>query len=234
MTSLIAENLTYSYSRQSNPVLEEVSVTLTPGTLTALVGPNGAGKSTLLNLLQGHGTPDKGEITINGNSLFNNRTQVALMPQRGKLNWNFPITVEGLVSLGRVNHSKLSCCELEASLQRVGISHLAKRRLDSLSGGEQQRALLAKTLMSPAKILLLDEPCSALDPPAREDFLVIIRQLADAGLSLFISSHDWGASLNSYDKVVALDKTVLANGSPQEVQKKLDSIDCMRRSYCCG
>ena len=234
MTSLIAEKLTYSYSRQGNPVLEEVSVALTPGTLTALVGPNGAGKSTLLNLLQGHSKPDKGKITIDGNSLFNNRSQVALMPQRGKLNWNFPITVEGLVSLGRVNYSKLSCCELEAALQRVGISHLAKRRLDSLSGGQQQRALLAKTLMSPAKIFLLDEPCSALDPPAREDFLLIIRQLADAGLSLFISSHDWGSSLNAYDKVIALDKTVLASGSPQEVQKKLDSIDCMRGSYCCG
>ena len=234
MTCLIAKDLTYSYSRQSNPALEEVSVSLRPGTLTALVGPNGAGKSTLLNLLQGHNKPDKGEITIDGNELLNNRSQVALMPQRGKLNWNFPITVEGLVSLGRVSHSKVSCCELEAALQRVGISHLAKRRLDSLSGGQQQRTLLAKTLMTPAKILLLDEPCSALDPPAREDFLLIIRQLADAGLSLFISSHDWGSSLNSYDKVVALDRTVLANGSPQEVQQKLDSFNSMRGKYCCG
>ncbi len=234
MTSLIAKNLTYSYSRESKPVLEEVSIALKPGTLTALVGPNGAGKSTLLNLLQGQNKPDKGEITIDGNTLFNTRNLVALMPQRGKLNWNFPITVEGLVSLGRVHHSKLSCCELEASLQRVGISHLAKRRLDSLSGGQQQRALLAKTLMTPAKILLLDEPCSALDPLAREEFLFIIRQLADAGLSLFISSHDWGRSLNAYDKVVALDKTVLANGSPEEVQQKLDSINCMSGGYCCG
>ena len=98
MTCLIAKDLTYSYSRQNNPVLEEVSVSLRPGTLTALVGPNGAGKSTLLNLLQGHNRPDKGKITIDGNELLNNRSQVALMPQRGKLNWNFPITVEGLVS----------------------------------------------------------------------------------------------------------------------------------------
>ena len=154
------------------------------------------------------------------------------MPQRGKLNWNFPITVEGLVALGRVNHSRSTCCELEAALQRVGISDFANRRLDSLSGGQQQRALLAKTLMTPAKILLLDEPCSALDPPAREDFLLIIRQLADAGLSLFISSHDWGTSLNAYDKVVALDKHVLASGTPEVVKEKLDSFSCMHSSYC--
>ena len=165
MSSLIAENLTYSYSSKIKPALSNVSLKLEQGTLTALVGPNGAGKSTLLSLLQGSSKPDQGEITVDGKPLINNRFQVALMPQRGKLNWNFPITVEGLVALGRVNHSKSTCCELEAALQRVGISHLAKRRLDALSGGQQQRALLAKTLMNPAKIFLLDEPCSAFDPP---------------------------------------------------------------------
>ena len=228
MSSLIAENVTYSYSSKSKPALSEVSLKLEQGTLTALVGPNGAGKSTLLSLLQGNSKPDKGKITVGGKPLINDRSQVALMPQRGKLNWNFPITVEGLVSLGRVNHSKSTCCELEAALQRVGISHLARRRLDALSGGQQQRALLAKTLMNPAKIFLLDEPCSAFDPPAKEDFLLIIRQLADSGFTVFVSSHDWGTSLNAYDKVVALDKIILASGSPQEVQEKLSSINYLR------
>jgi len=228
MSSLIAENVTYSYSSKIKPALSEVSLKLEPGTLTALVGPNGAGKSTLLSLLQGNSKPDKGKITVGGKPLINNRSQVALMPQRGKLNWNFPITVQGLVSLGRVNHSKSTCCELEAALQRVGISHLAKRRLDALSGGQQQRALLAKTLMNPAKIFLLDEPCSAFDPPAKEDFLLIIRQLADSGFTVFVSSHDWGTSLNAYDKVVALDKIILASGSPEEVQEKLSSINYLR------
>jgi len=225
---LIAENLTYSFSTQIPPALNKVSIKLEPGTLTALVGPNGAGKSTLLSLLQGSSRPDQGKITVGGKPIINNRSKVALMPQRGKLNWSFPITVEGLVSLGRVNHSKSTCCELEAALQRVGISHLAKRRLDSLSGGQQQRALLAKTLMNPAKIFLLDEPCSALDPPAKDDFLIIIRQLADSGFTVFVSSHDWGTSLNSYDKVVVLDKIILASGNPQEVQEKLSSTNYLR------
>ena len=228
MPSLIAENLTYSYSTQIPPALNKVSLRLEPGTLTALVGPNGAGKSTLLSLLQGNSRPDQGEVTVGGKQLIHNRSQVALMPQRGKLNWSFPITVEGLVALGRVNHSKTTCCELEAALQRVGISHLAKRRLDSLSGGQQQRALLAKTLMNPANIFLLDEPCSALDPPAKEDFLIIIRQLADSGLTVFVSSHDWGTSLNAYDQVVVLDKIILASGNPKEVQEKLSSINYLR------
>ena len=228
MPSLIAENLTYSYSSKIKPALSKVSLKLEQGTLTALVGPNGAGKSTLLSLLQGSSKPDQGTITVDGKPLSNNRSQVALMPQRGKLNWSFPITVEELVALGRVNHSKSTCCELEAALQRVGISHLAKRRLDALSGGQQQRALLAKTLMNPANIFLLDEPCSALDPPAKEDFLIIIRQLADSGLTVFVSSHDWGTSLNAYDQVVVLDKIILASGNPKEVQEKLSSINYLR------
>ena len=234
MPRLIAENLTYCYPTQSQPALKEVSFELTPGTLTALVGPNGAGKSTLLRLLNGQNNPSKGQVTIDGNPLINYKYKVALMAQRSKLNWGFPITVAGLVSLGRVNHSSSTCCEIEAALQRVEISDLATRRLDSLSGGQQQRALLAKTLITPAKIFLLDEPCSALDPPAREKFLIIVRKLADTGLTIVVSSHDWGKSLNTYDKVLALDKTVLAYGAPTLVQKKLDSINCMSGSYCCG
>ena len=245
MATLVAENLTFAYAKKSKPVLNKVSVEIKPGTLTALVGPNGAGKSTLLRLLQGQNLPNKGEITIDDQKLNRVRSKIALMPQRSSMNWKFPITVEKLVSLGKIKNTNSNtkspfqikallstpnewvnkCCELEATMQRVGIASLAKRRLDSLSGGQQQRALLAKTLMSPAKILLLDEPCSALDPPAKEDFLKIIRQLADAGLSLLVSSHDWGSSLNSYDKVIVLDKTILASGTPKEVQDKLHDIN---------
>ena len=253
MADLIAKDLTFKYSKQIGSVLKNVSVEIKPGTITALIGPNGAGKSTLLKLLQGQNKPNQGEILIDGNSLKNSRSLVALMPQRSSMNWQFPITVEKLVSLGQIENSKSSpniifslksliapkknkgnkCCELEATMQRVGISRLAKRRLDSLSGGQQQRALLAKTLMSPAKIFLLDEPCSALDPPARDEFLKIIRQIADAGMAVFISSHDWGSSLNAYDKVVVLDKTVIAIGTPKEVQNKLDDICCLKEKNLC-
>ena len=227
MSRLIAKELSYFYPRQSHPALDKVSFELLSGTLTALVGPNGAGKSTLLRLLHGQIKPSQGHINLNDKQLVNHYEEISLMPQRGSLNWHFPITVEGLVSLGRVNHLKSTCCELEAALQRVGISHLAKRRLDSLSGGQQQRALLAKTLMKPSQVFLLDEPCSALDPLAREKFLIIIRQLANSGLTLLVSSHDWGQSLSAYDKVVALDKSILATGTPNEVQEKLVSIKYM-------
>ena len=255
MSLLVAENLSYSYAKNVSPAISKVSLTVEPGTLTALVGPNGAGKSTLLRILQGQCIPDNGQITIDGEKLIRQRSQVALMPQRSSMNWKFPITVEKLVSLGQIKYSKSKssspfqikallanpnawinkCCELEATMQRVGIANIANRRLDSLSGGQQQRALLAKTLMSPAKIYLLDEPCAALDPPAKEDFLKIVRQLADAGLSLMVSSHDWGTSLNSYDQVIVLDKAVLACGSPDSIKDKLEDINIssIEDNSCC-
>ena len=70
-----------------------------------------------------------------------------------------------------------------------------------------------------------DRPCAALDPPAKEDFLKIVRQLADAGLSLLVSSHDWGDTLNNYDQVIVLDKTVLAVGSPDSIKDKLNDMN---------
>ena len=82
MATLVAENLTYSYSKKSKPALNKVSVEIKPGTLTALVGPNGAGKSTLLKILQGQNAPDKGEIKIDGMNLHRSRSLVALMPPK--------------------------------------------------------------------------------------------------------------------------------------------------------
>ena len=222
-----------SFSYGKDYVLKDISLELEPGTLTALVGPNGAGKSTLLRLLQGQTLPHQGEIFLDEIPLRQNRHQVALMPQRSSINWNFPITVEELVALGQVNVANQSCCEIEASLQRVGLSALAKKRLDALSGGQQQRALLAKTLTQNASVFLLDEPCAALDPPSRVQFLRIVRQLAEAGLTVVVSSHDWGQALNAYDKVITLDRTVLAFGTPEEVRTKLESISSMG-NHCCG
>ncbi len=231
MNNLIANSLSFSYGKEY--VLKDISLEIQPGTLSALVGPNGAGKSTLLRLLQGQSLPNKGEIFLGQTPLKKVRNKVALMPQRSSINWHFPITVEALVALGQVNIPNQSCCEIEASLQRVGLSTLANKRLDELSGGQQQRALLAKTLAQNASIFLLDEPCAALDPPSRLQFLRIVRQLAEAGLTIVVSSHDWGQALNAYDQVITLDQTVLAFGTPQEVRSKLESISSMG-NHCCG
>ena len=219
---LAARDLSYSYGPK--PTLERVDLELQPGTLTALVGPNGAGKSTLLHLLHGRLQPSGGTFECCGS--------VGLMPQRAAIDWTFPITVRDMVRLGQTN--RLGTTTAETLLERVGMGEMRGRRLNQLSGGQQQRVLLARALMQQNDVLLLDEPCSAIDPPSREHLLGVMRQQASSGQTLLVSSHDWGSALDSYDRVVVLDRRVLAAGSPAEVREKLNDMTCMMGSHCCG
>jgi zinc/manganese transport system ATP-binding protein len=154
------------------------------------------------------------------------------MPQRGEISWSFPITVRELVGLGRLAAQRPGCCDVDAALQRVGLAALAERRLDQLSGGQQQRALLARTLVQPARLLLLDEPCAAIDPPTRTELLRVMGSLRDAGLTLLVSSHDWGPDLDAYDRVLVLDRRLLADGTPLQVRQALG--DLRVGHHCCG
>ena len=216
---LVAQGLSVAYSNRV--VLDDVSLTLEAGTLTALVGANGAGKSTLLHVLQGRLPPSAGMVACDGMPIQSCRDRVVLMPQRGRIDWSFPITVREFVALGAMGNSSFGCCDREAALQRVGLESLATRRLDALSGGQQQRALLARTLVQPSRVLLLDEPCAAIDPPSREQLIALMRQLADAGQTLLVSNHDWGSALDLYDRVIVLDGRVLADGPPEQVRSML-------------
>ena len=219
---LSARNLSYSYGPKTT--LERVDLVLQPGTLTALVGPNGAGKSTLLHLLHGRLQPSGGTFECGGS--------IGLMPQRAAIDWTFPITVRDMVRLGQTK--RLGTTTAETLLERVGMKEMRGRRLNQLSGGQQQRVLLARALMQQSDVLLLDEPCSAIDPPSREHLLGVMRQQASSGQTLLVSSHDWGSALDSYDRVVVLDRRVLAAGSPAEVREKLNDMTCMMGSHCCG
>lgn len=219
-TRLSARHLSFGFGDQK--VIDQVSFDLEPGSLTALVGPNGAGKSTLLHLLQGRLQPTSGSVVSDGS--------IALMPQRAAIDWTFPISVNQMVDLGRPAGSKGSTTSW---LDQVGLEDLGARRLNQLSGGQQQRALLARTLAQNADILLLDEPCSAIDPPTREQLLALTRARAEAGQTLLISSHDWGRALDAYDRVIVLDRTMLAMGTPDEVRQKLSDMTCMG-NHCCG
>ena len=219
---LAARDLSYSYGPKTT--LERVDLELQPGTLTALVGPNGAGKSTLLHLLHGRLQPSGGTFECCGS--------IGLMPQRAAIDWTFPITVRDMVRLGQTK--RLGTTTAETLLERVGMGEMRGRRLNQLSGGQQQRVLLARALMQQSDVLLLDEPCSAIDPPSREHLLGVMRQQASSGQTLLVSSHDWGSALDSYDRVVVLDRRVLAAGSPAEVRDQLNDMACLMGSHCCG
>ena len=155
------------------------------------------------------------------------------MPQKAAIDWSFPITVEQMVKLGQPSrHPSASSQSVDSLLEQVGMNGMGSRRLNQLSGGQQQRVLLARALMQNASVLLLDEPCSAIDPPTRAHLLKVMRQQADRGQTLLVSSHDWGKALDSYDRVLVINKQLVANGTPSEVRSTITDMDGMMGDCC--
>lgn len=209
----------------SKVVLESINLSLREGELTALIGPNGAGKSTLLQVLQGMLKPSQGFVVADGTPIASCRHRIALMPQRGRIDWSFPITALDMVRLRKpkTNDGRFQISPQEA-LARVGLIERSHERLGRLSGGQQQRVLLAAAIAQNTPTMVLDEPCSALDPPSRDRVIALLQGLAQEGRSICMTSHDWGPALMSYDRVIVLDRQVLFDGSPQDVGAQLNEL----------
>lgn len=161
----------------------------------AIIGPSGAGKSTLLSLMSGFIVPKKGKIMIDGEDVTKkkaNERKVTSIFQDGNL---FPhLTVEQNIGLGikpnlKLNDEQLEC--LSRSIERVGLSGLARRSPGSLSGGQQSRVSLARALVRNHPVLLLDEPFSALGPSLKSDMLNLVNEISnEKGITFLFVSHD--------------------------------------------
>jgi len=209
-------------------VLRGIDLDLPAGRWTSVVGPNGAGKSTLLRLLLGRITPCRGRLHWRGRPLAPpHRPRLALLPQRQAIQWEVPIRVRDLVALGSLAPAPAGPpranppLAVEEVLAMLGLNAVADACLSRLSGGQQQRALLGRVLMQNAELLLLDEPFTFLDPPARGQLLQLLRQQAEQGRIVLVSSHDWGSSLGQYDRVLLLATRLLADGPAAAVRPLL-------------
>jgi ABC-type Mn2+/Zn2+ transport system ATPase subunit len=212
-----------SVSYRETRALEDVSFATECGRSVALVGPNGAGKSTLLKALAGLLKPDAGSILWRGKPLTRSSHEIAYLPQRGDVDWNFPITVRGLVEMGRYpnlgwwkNYSKHDDYNVERALVAMQLQDLQKRQISALSGGQQQRAFIARALAQEAHVLLLDEPFTGLDKPAQESLVGLFRELAREGRLLIASHHDLPTVPDIFDEVLLLKRRQIAFGPVKE------------------
>ena len=228
--SLVAENL--HYSAGGRPLLQGVSLSVTPGKLHAVLGPNGAGKSTLLRLLSRELAPAQGRVTLNGKPLDEWTPQElarqrAVLPQSESLRFGF--TVEQVVALGRLpcaQHAPERESEIvRAALALTNTTHLASRLYPTLSGGERQRAQLARVLVQiwepvddAPRYLLLDEPTASLDLKHQHDCLRLARDFAARGAGVLVVLHDPNLALSYADEVTLLCcGETIAGGAPAEV-----------------
>jgi zinc transport system ATP-binding protein len=162
------DNLTFCYNGLE--VISDISFAVKRGDYLGIAGPNGSGKSTLIKNILGILQPQKGVVNIFGQPLtsFHQWNRIGYLPQRiSALNNHFPSTVEEIVQLGM---KKRNTTALKRILKRMGIAHLAARLIGELSYGEQQRTMLARTLISQPDLLIFDEPTTALDPETRDIF----------------------------------------------------------------
>jgi len=218
---LRVEGLCVSYGR--TPALGEVSFQTACGHCLALVGPNGAGKSTLLKALAGLVRRDHGTISWRGEELGHGCAEIAYLPQRSKIDWNFPATVRHVVEMGRYPHlgwwrrfGKRDAEAVDAALEAMQLTALQHRQINALSGGQQQRAFLARALAQQAHVFLLDEPLTGLDANATELLARLFRELAARGHLIISSHHDLDTVESIFDQVMIVNGGVVSFGATRE------------------
>ena len=218
------EGVSHRYPGLDHAVLEDISVSVSPGERVALVGPNGAGKSTLIKLALGLEKLQQGSISVYGNPASACRHRVAVVPQRTTVDWRFPVTVEQVVLMGRYVHlgwlrrpQRSDRDAVDEALQRMEIGSLRHRQVSELSGGQQQRVMLARTLAHDADLLLLDEPLNHVDIATQELMFHVIEELCDAGRTAIVSTHDLGVLKVHFSRALFLDRRIIADGPVAEV-----------------
>ncbi len=200
--------------------LENVSLATSCGNCVALIGPNGAGKSTLLKAIAGLIPRAAGRILWRGATVHRWHREFAYLPQREEVDWSFPVTVRGLVEMGRYSQlgwwrrwRALDDARVTEALALLQLDGLEKRQISELSGGQQQRAFIARSVASEAHVLLLDEPFTGLDRPARENLSSLLRRLAAEGRLVIASHHDLHTVRDVFDQVLILNRKPVAFGN---------------------
>jgi len=205
------------------PALDDITFELWPGERVAIVGPNGAGKSTLLKIVAGILVPTSGRADVYGYGA-GGHICIGYVPQRSNVDWNFPVTVADVVMMGRVakigllrQAGRADRQRVAESLERVGISALARRQIGELSGGQQQRVFIARALAQEAELLLMDEPLTGLDIPSQEAIFDILELLKQQRMTVLVSTHDLQLASDKFDRLMLLKRRLIGFGRPAEV-----------------
>jgi ABC-type Mn2+/Zn2+ transport system ATPase subunit len=215
------KDLTVAYHRV--PAVHHVTLDLRCGHCIALLGPNGAGKTTFFKALVGLVPKETGEVVFGGHGKVGADTDIAYLPQRSVIDWDFPITVRGMVEMGRYmrigkwgRFGKADSEAVDVALRTMDLADLARRQISALSGGQQQRAFLARSLAQEAHVFLLDEPFTGLDKTAQDLLAQAIRKLVAAGNLVVASHHDLKSVPELFDQVIFLNGELIAFGDTGE------------------
>ncbi|WP_084281191.1 metal ABC transporter ATP-binding protein [Alkaliphilus transvaalensis] len=230
--ALIVNDLTVAYHEK--PVLWDVDINVPSGTLLGIIGPNGAGKSTFIKSILGIVKPIAGNILIYGLPYKTNRNKVAYVPQRGSVDWDFPITVLDVVMMGMYGElgwikkpGKKEKVRAMESLKKLGMDEYSNRQINQLSGGQQQRVFLARALVQEADLYLMDEPFQGVDALTEKAIIKLLMELKEQGKTVIVVHHDLQTVTEYFDWVMLLNISCVAIGPEKEVFTK----DNLKKTY---
>lgn len=215
------KNLSVHYDKIE--VLHDISFVVNSGDFIGLVGPNGAGKTTLVKALLGLIPASSGKIELfdNDRDKFNSWGKIGYLPQKNStINSLFPATVLEIVMLGLMSQKKSpkritknDRIKAQEILEKLNISDLKDKMISKLSGGQQQKVLLARALVSNPELLIFDEPSTALDPQSRESFFEMINKLnKDLGIAIILITHDTAYIGEYASELLYIDKDLIYFG----------------------
>ena len=231
--------VTVAYGRRSPPALDDVTVDIPCGSLTAILGANGAGKSTLLRAVLGWLPLARGEIRIGDEHPEHALPRLAYLPQRLGVDWDFPITARAVVEQGRYPSLRPwrrlgseDAARVERALAELDLAAVADRQIRQLSGGQQQRVFLARALAQGADIFLLDEPFAGLDLFAVEELTHILRSWEAQGRTVLAAVHGLDLARRVFSRGVLLANRLMAAGPLDSVLTEGNIDQAFRRAHC--
>ncbi len=227
--ALKIENLSVEYG--SNRVLNDICLRVNSGEVLGIIGPNGGGKTTLLKAILGLVPISTGSIEVLGTTAKKGAASIGYVPQHAEMDKNFPINVVDTVLTGCVGggihpffrYSKAQKQAAVDALAKVGIADLAEKEIGSLSGGQFQRMLIARAIVSAPKILFLDEPTASVDPASREQIYNLLAELKDE-MTIVIVSHDLLAVSSLVENIACLNGSLVYHGNPELTGDIMDEL----------
>jgi zinc transport system ATP-binding protein len=213
-TAVTFEDVFFSY--QDALVIENATFSIAPGEFVGIIGPNGGGKTTLLRLAMGFLTPNSGTITIYGATTSHAQRHLGYVPQSVRFDKQFPISVLDLVLQGRLSKlpwygqfSRYDVEKAQHALEIVGLEDFQDRAFGTLSGGQAQRALMARALAGDPELLLLDEPTANVDSKVEAGIYEILKNL-QSKITIVMVTHNLHAAIDLVDRVLCVQRTVTA------------------------
>ncbi len=199
--------------------LEAVDLEIGAGSLLAVIGPNGAGKSTLLKVIGGLLEPRSGTVEVLGGPPGAEARRVAYVPQAEAVDWQFPVTVEEVVMMGRIPRigilrrpAAADHAAVADALATVNMTEASRRQIGALSGGQRRRVFLARAIASDPDVYLLDEPVTGVDATTQEDLMDVLEAEARQGKTVVATTHDLACAAHRFQQAVLINRRIVAAG----------------------